>query len=95
MDLELVIGIGKLDCQDIDWSRFLTLLIFFETYSPSCNSHNFASRFQCLKCHTAKPYNPAQQSNPPMYGGGGGPGGFRPGPPMKSKENKVQALSRY
>ncbi|KAI8343078.1 hypothetical protein BC941DRAFT_410376 [Chlamydoabsidia padenii] len=51
-------------------------------YCPSCNSHNFASRFQCLKCHTAKPYNPTQPNPPPMYGGT--PGGFRPGPPMKN-----------
>ncbi|KAI7851741.1 hypothetical protein BDC45DRAFT_514923 [Circinella umbellata] len=26
-------------------------------YCPSCNSHNFASRFQCMKCSTAKPAN--------------------------------------
>ncbi|KAL0140803.1 hypothetical protein V8B55DRAFT_1448050 [Mucor lusitanicus] len=43
---------------------------------PSCNSHNFASRFQCLKCSTAKPYNasgapPAgyTASTPPMKPG--------------------------
>ncbi|KAG2230190.1 hypothetical protein BDF21DRAFT_383649 [Thamnidium elegans] len=32
---------------------------------PSCNTHNFATRFQCLKCSTAKPYNP-QGGAPPM-----------------------------
>lgn len=43
-------------------------------YSPSCNSHNFASRFQCLKCSTAKPYNPT----------GAPPAGYTPSvPPMK------------
>ena len=41
---------------------------------PSCNSHNFASRFQCLKCSTAKPYNPT----------GAPPAGYTPSvPPMK------------
>ncbi|CAG8458294.1 11152_t:CDS:1 [Paraglomus brasilianum] len=24
-------------------------------YCPSCNSHNFASRFQCLRCNLSKP----------------------------------------
>ncbi|CAO3594302.1 unnamed protein product [Absidia cylindrospora] len=49
-------------------------------YCPSCNSHNFASRFQCLKCHTAKPYNPSQPTPPPYAGANAG--GFRGPPPM-------------
>ncbi|ORY94107.1 hypothetical protein BCR43DRAFT_477619 [Syncephalastrum racemosum] len=28
-------------------------------YCPSCNSHNFASRFHCLRCNTARPPNVA------------------------------------
>jgi hypothetical protein len=53
----------------------LTLLI-----SPSCNSHNFASRFQCLKCSTAKPYNPQ-----------GHAGTYTPSAPaMKRKLRKIK-----
>ncbi|KAI7903308.1 uncharacterized protein BX663DRAFT_551599 [Cokeromyces recurvatus] len=34
---------------------------------PSCNSHNFATRHQCLKCSTSKPYNPSAAGyNPAM-----------------------------
>ncbi|KAI9269007.1 hypothetical protein BDA99DRAFT_557780 [Phascolomyces articulosus] len=36
-------------------------------YCPSCNSHNFASRFQCMKCNTAKPAG--EQGPPPNAGG--------------------------
>ncbi|KAI8073042.1 hypothetical protein BC940DRAFT_290407 [Gongronella butleri] len=61
-------------------------------YCPQCNAHNFASRFQCMKCSTAKPYNPNQSAAPPAPGGyggppagGAGPGGFGAGShPMKS-----------
>ncbi|KAI7885020.1 hypothetical protein K492DRAFT_172753 [Lichtheimia hyalospora FSU 10163] len=45
-------------------------------YCPSCNSHNFASRFQCLKCTTPKPHN--GQGPQPTYGGTGNPG-MKPG----------------
>ncbi|KAI9316052.1 hypothetical protein BX666DRAFT_1954379 [Dichotomocladium elegans] len=34
-------------------------------YCPSCNSHNFASRFQCLKCATPKPHG--GQTPPTTY----------------------------
>ncbi|CAO3589528.1 unnamed protein product [Absidia cylindrospora] len=51
-------------------------------YCPTCNSHNFASRFHCLKCRTAKPANPSL--NPPPTYGGTGTGGFRGTPSIKS-----------
>ncbi|KAI8335523.1 hypothetical protein BC941DRAFT_71703 [Chlamydoabsidia padenii] len=51
-------------------------------YCPSCNSHNFASRFQCLKCHTAKPYTQTQSNPSTVYGT---TSGYRGPPPMKSK----------
>ncbi|KAI7866326.1 hypothetical protein BDF14DRAFT_1813984 [Spinellus fusiger] len=38
-------------------------------YCPSCNAHNFASRFQCLKCSANKPYAP--QSTPGYAPSGG------------------------
>ncbi|KAF9428834.1 hypothetical protein BGZ94_000841 [Podila epigama] len=47
---------------------------------PSCNSHNFASRFQCMRCNLAKP-SPRDSSSPaPNYGQQqGGMGGLKPG----------------
>ncbi|CAO3618986.1 unnamed protein product [Cunninghamella echinulata] len=50
-------------------------------YCPKCSSHNFASRFHCLKCHTAKP-NTASQTPPPVpaYPGGG----YHPNASLKS-----------
>ncbi|KAG0184457.1 hypothetical protein DFQ28_011093 [Apophysomyces sp. BC1034] len=45
-------------------------------YCPSCNSHNFASRFHCLKCSTAKPLNIPQP--PAGYTPSAGPG-MKPG----------------
>ncbi|KAG0255527.1 hypothetical protein DFQ27_006213 [Actinomortierella ambigua] len=47
---------------------------------PSCNSHNFASRYQCMRCGLAKPAH-LSSGGPggPQGGSGGGSGGYGSG----------------
>ncbi|KAK3812026.1 MAG: hypothetical protein J3Q66DRAFT_50846 [Benniella sp.] len=41
---------------------------------PSCNSHNFASRFQCMRCGLSKPPQRDSSPAPPNYGNAMKPG---------------------
>ncbi|KAG0223041.1 hypothetical protein BGW42_006161 [Actinomortierella wolfii] len=54
---------------------------------PSCNSHNFASRYQCMRCGLAKPAHLSGGPGGPQggggYGGGGMGGGGGASAPMK------------